>query len=188
MKRAAVFGMVVVVVASAWTYLAAQSSPSPPAKATFDEPTAPAAPKNSKSQRDALSVPQSRTFDQPGAQPLTPLQQRYVDLATKKARLMTEEQLQQAVNEMDHQVDELNAWSKVEEGARALREVIEKHPQSRAAATARSLIRIIDQGRPTNSPEDSFSPRPDRLGQPSEQFERQPAHRPAPEPNPSSPP
>jgi hypothetical protein len=188
MKRAAIFGMVIVVIATAWTYLAAQSSPTTPQKAA-DETFAPPPTQGSKFNRQSdPAVAQSAAHDRSVAPPLTPLQQRYVDLATKKARLMTEEQLQQAVNEMDHQVDELNAWSKVEESARALREVIEKHPQSRAAATARSLIRIIDQGRPTNAPEDSFAPRPDPIGQPSEKFERQPADRPAPEPNPSRPP
>ena len=74
---------------------------------------------------------------------------------------MTEEQLQQSVNELDRDVEELRAWSKVEESARALREVIEKHPQSRAAAGGRSAIRIIDHGRSSNVPDSDLTPRPD---------------------------
>jgi hypothetical protein len=149
-KRAAVFGMVVVVVASAWTYLAAQSAPAPAPKPTFDAPVGPAPEPGPKFDRQGPGAAENRAQDRSIAPPLTPLQQRYVDLATKKARLMSEEQLQQAVNEFDHDIQELNAWSKVEESARALREVIEKHPQTRAAGTARSVIRIIEQGRPNN--------------------------------------
>jgi TolA-binding protein len=159
MKRAAVFGMVVVVTASAWTYLAAQSSPTSAQKA-FKEPV-------------TSSAPQSPSFAPQASTPLSPLQQRYIDLATKKARLMTEEQLQQSVNEFDRDVEELHAWSRVEESARVLREVIDKHPQSRAAATARSAIRIIDQGRPSNSAEDAGSSRLTPI--PDEKFERRPA-------------
>ncbi len=60
---------------------------------------------------------------------------------------MTEEQLQQAVNKLDQDVEELNAWSKVEESARTLREVIEKHPQSRAAEAAKAALQMIEQNR-----------------------------------------
>jgi hypothetical protein len=147
MKRAAIFGIVVVVIASAWTYLAAQSSPRSP-EVPFVEPSPPTA-----------QTPKLAPL--PAEPALTPLQQRYVELAAKKARLMTEEQLQQSVNELDRDVEELRAWSKVDESARALREVIEKHPQSRAAATARSAIRIIDHGRSSNVPDSDMTPRPD---------------------------
>jgi hypothetical protein len=163
MKRAAVFAMVIVVIASAWTYLAAQSSPTTPQKAA-DETFAPPPTQGSQFNRQSdPAAAQSAAHDRSVAPPLTPLQQRYVDLATKKARLMTEEQLQQAVNEFDRDVNELNAWSKVEESARVLREVIEKHPQTRAAGTARSVIRIIEQGRSPNGPvpDQGFAPRPD---------------------------
>ena len=158
MKRAAVFGMVVVVTASAWTYLAAQPNPTS-AQRAFKEPV-------------TSSAPQSPSFAPQASTPLSPLQQRYIDLATKKARLMTEEQLQQSVSELDRDVEELHAWSRVEESARVLREVIDKRPQSRAAATARSAIRIIDQGRPPNSAEGAG---PSRLTPTLDQkFERQP--------------
>jgi hypothetical protein len=92
---------------------------------------------------------------------------------------MTEEQLQQAVSEFDRDVDELNAWSKLEESARVLREVIDKHPQSRAAGTARSAVRIIEQGRPGILPAERISPTPDRLGRP---LDPPPVDRPVPPP------
>ena len=50
MKRAAVFAMVIVVIASAWTYLAAQSSPTTPQKAA-DETFAPPPTQGSKFNR-----------------------------------------------------------------------------------------------------------------------------------------
>jgi hypothetical protein len=158
MKRAAIFGMVIVGIATAWTYLAAQSSPSAHPQA-IPEPIAPALPQSSKA---TLS---------PSERALTPLQQRYVDLAAKKARMMSEEQLQQAVSELDRDVDELNAWTKVEESARALLDVVEKHPRSRAAGAARSAIRIIEQSRSPNGPvpDERFSPRPDPGPRPAEQ-------------------
>jgi hypothetical protein len=145
MKRAAVFGMVVVVVASAWTILLAQSSPVVSSR-TASDPGPPA----------TASAP-AQLIGSPVA-PLTPLQQRFIDLATKKSRLMTEEQLQQSVNQFDRDVEELNAWSKIEESEKLLRDIVDKHPQSRAAATARAAIQIIDQGRPPNSAEGAGSP------------------------------
>jgi hypothetical protein len=148
MKRAAVFAMVIVVIASAWTFLAAQSSPSGFQKAS-PEPIAPAPPQSPKYERERVpaTAPQMHDRDRLTGPSVTPLQQRYVDLATKKARLMTEEQLQQAVNELDHDVHELDAWSKVDEVARQLREVIDKHPQTQAAEAARSALNVIEQSR-----------------------------------------
>lgn len=172
MKRAAVFAMVAIVIASAWTILLAQSDSLKQNKAAKESVALPApsdpvpvplAPRFERADAPAPQVPQA--VDRPREAALTPLQQRYIDLATKKARLMTEEQLQQAVNELDRDVDELNAWSKLEQSARTLREVIEKHPQTRAAGTARSAIRIIDQGRSMNNSDNDFKPRPD-LGVP----------------------
>ena len=171
MKRAAVFGMVVLVIASAWTYLAAQSTP------TSAPPKAPAPLPGAAPQTFDDARPQSSArFDRDQSSPTTPLQQRYIELATKKSRLMTEEQLQQSVNDLDREVEELHAWARVEESAKILREVIEKHPQSRAAASARAAIRIMEQGH-TNAPvpDDRFSPRPTPGPPPADQpFEAAP--------------
>jgi hypothetical protein len=132
MKRAAILGMFAAVVATAWTFLAAQSSPGP---RIGEHPAAPAV--------SAIRAPSG---------PLTPLQQRFVELSAKKAHLMTEEQLQQALNNLDREVEELNAWSKIEESARFLREVVEKHPQTKAAEAAKSALNAIDQNRPATTP------------------------------------
>ncbi len=139
MKRAAVFGIVVAVIATTWTILVAQTSPvrvSSPAQQAAPDPIA------------AAPIP----APVPAPSPLTPLQQRLVELSTKKARLMTEEQLQQAVNELDRDVEGLNAWGKIEDGARLLREVVENHPQTRAAEAAKSALKVIDQTRSGVSP------------------------------------
>jgi hypothetical protein len=134
MKRLAVFAMVVIVLGSARTYLAAQSAPaSAPGVA---KPPIPAV-----SPQAPIDVAHNATV------PLTPLQQHYMDLAAQKVRLMTEEQLQKAVNEVDHEVQELNAWSKVEESVRQLREVIDKNPQTQAAEAARSALEAIERHR-----------------------------------------
>jgi hypothetical protein len=44
-------------------------------------------------------------------------------------------------------VQELNAWSKVEESVRQLREVIDKNPQTQAAGAARSALEAIERHR-----------------------------------------
>jgi hypothetical protein len=74
---------------------------------------------------------------------------------------MTEDQLQQSVNELDRDVEGLNAWAKIEDSARLLREVVEKHPQTRAAEAAKAALKMIEQNQP------SLSPTPDS------KFERQ---------------
>ena len=71
---------------------------------------------------------------------------------------MTEEQLQQALSNLDREVEELNAWSKVEESARLLREVVGKHPQTKAATAAKSALGIIDQNRTPNPNSSDPSP------------------------------
>jgi hypothetical protein len=134
MKRLAVFAMVVIVLGSAWTYLAAQSAPA--SAPGVGKPPIPAV-----SPRSPIDVAQKAPV------PLTPLQQHYMDLTAQKLRLMTEEQLQKAVNEVDHEVQELNAWSKVEESVRQLREVIDKNPQTQAAGAARSALEAIERHR-----------------------------------------
>jgi TolA-binding protein len=145
MKRAAIFGMFAAVVATAWTFLAAQSGPSNKlnGNSRLPEPAPALAP--------APAVPVVVGHPAP-SEPLTPLQQRFVELSAKKAHLMTEEQLQQALNNLDQEVQELTAWSKIEETARLLREVVEKHPQTKAAEAAKSALNAIDQNRPAITP------------------------------------
>jgi hypothetical protein len=147
MKRAAVFGIVVAVIATTWTLLVAQTSPvrvnSPMPAQAAPEPIRPV----------PIVDPTAAPLGQvPAQSPLTPLQQRFVELSTKKARLMTEEQLQQAVNALDRDVEGLNAWSKIEDSARQLREIVEKHPQTRAAKAAESALKIIEENRSNLSP------------------------------------
>jgi hypothetical protein len=174
MKRAAFVAMIVAVTASGWTFLAAQSGPVVPQKAAPDGTAVPA---SSGSEPTAATLPVTSV----GQAPLTALQRRFIDLASKKARLMSEEQLQQAVNKMDQDVEELNAWSRIEDSAKALREVVEKHPQSRAARAARAALQMIEQNR---SP---FSLHPGKQYE-KEKFERQPFDPPQTEPSPSQPP
>jgi len=131
MKRVSISGMVVLVIASAWTILLAQSSPVASSKTSLDPGPQPLA--SAPAHGVALA-----------AAPLTPLQQRFIDLATKKARLMTGEQLQQSVNQFDREVEELIAWSKIEESKRFLSDIVDKHPQTPAAEAARSALKVIE--------------------------------------------
>ena len=137
MKRAAFWGIVVAVIATTWTFLVAQTTPS-----KLKSPVVGARPETFAEPQTLGAVPS----------PLTPLQQRFVELSTKKARLMSEEQLQQAVNELDRDVEGLNAWSKIEDSARLLREVVEKHPQTKAAEAAKAALKMIEQNQPRLSP------------------------------------
>jgi hypothetical protein len=145
MKRAAIFGLFAAVVATAWTFLSAQSGPSNKldGNSRLKDPTPASAP--------VPAVPVVVAHPAPSGA-LTPLQQRFLELSTMKARLMTEEQLQQALNNLDREVQELNAWSKVEESARGLREVVEQHPQTKAAEAAKSALNAIEQKRPEITP------------------------------------
>jgi hypothetical protein len=143
--------MVVVVVVSAWTFLAAQSGPvagTPKIATPFV--AAPAAPVPAAI--PGRSPARARGFDRDANRPMTPLQQRYLELSKKKARLMTEEQLQQAIDEMNRELEEAHAWAKVEESARLLQQVIESHPRSKAADTARAALKLIQENRASNMP------------------------------------
>jgi hypothetical protein len=139
MKRAAFFGMVAAAIVLTGTFLAAQSAPG------GKHEVLPGAPVPAQAPPVVAANPGSSGL-------LTPLQQRFMELSAKKAKLLTEEQLQQAVKNLDREVEGLNAWSKLEEAARLLREVEEKHPQTKAAEVANSALGIIDRNRPPVAP------------------------------------
>ncbi len=78
-----------------------------------------------------------------------PVRQRFIELSKKKAYALTEEQLKHEVESMEAEVRELEAWAKAQEAMRLLHEVIEKHPNTKAAETANAAIQLIEQGRNT---------------------------------------
>jgi hypothetical protein len=93
-----------------------------------------------------------------------PIRQRFIELSRKKAYALNEEQLKREVDTMEAEVRELEAWAKAQEAVRLLHEVIEKHPNTKAAATANAAIQLIEQRRtPANDPRSAqpFSPRRD---------------------------
>ena len=79
------------------------------------------------------------------SRPLTPLQQRFIDLSAKKAHLLNPEQLQQAVNDLSEEVEGLNAWSKLDEGASRSPRRCGKLRRPKPAEAAKVALRIIDQ-------------------------------------------
>jgi hypothetical protein len=89
-----------------------------------------------------------------------PIRQRFIELSRKKAYALNEEQLKREVEAMEAEVRELEAWAKAQEAVRLLHEVIEKHPNTKAAETANAAIQLIDQRRvsPRSTRE---TPRPD---------------------------
>ncbi|HEX4073534.1 MAG TPA: hypothetical protein VHX68_20310, partial [Planctomycetaceae bacterium] len=154
MKRAVLMGVFAAIMATAWTFLAAQQGQSPNLK----QPIPTLAPTYG-----AERVTPSTA--EPGARPplaepvvaapaaessLSPLQQRFIELSTRKARSLKEEQLQKLVNDLNEEVEGLNAWSKVDEGARVLRDVADKSPQTPAGRAAKAALRILDQYRSNN--------------------------------------
>jgi hypothetical protein len=85
-----------------------------------------------------------------------PLRQRFIELSKKKAYALTEEQLKHEVERMETEVRELEAWAKAQEAVRLLHDVIEKHPNTKAAETANAAIQLIERRR--NPP--AFAPDP----------------------------
>jgi len=77
----------------------------------------------------------------------SPMQQRFLELSRKKALAMTEEQLKHEVERMEAEVRELEAWVKTQEAVRLLHEVVEKHPNTKAAETASAAMQLIEQRR-----------------------------------------
>jgi hypothetical protein len=85
------------------------------------------------------------------AQPLDalPIRQRFIELSKRKAYALTEEQLKREVESMEAEVRELEAWVKAQEAVRVLHEVVEKHPNTKAAGAASAAIQLIEQRRNT---------------------------------------
>lgn len=75
------------------------------------------------------------------------MQQRFIELSKKKALALTEEQLKHEVERMEAEVRELEAWVKTQEAVRVLHDVVEKHPNTKAAETANAAIQLIEERR-----------------------------------------
>jgi ribosomal protein L31E len=76
-----------------------------------------------------------------------PIRQRFVELSKKKAYALNEEQLKREVEVLEREVKELEAWAKTDEAVRMLHEVVQKHPNTKAAEAASGAIRLIEQQR-----------------------------------------
>ncbi len=103
--------------------------------------------------------PQSRSFVViPPVIDASPIRRRFLELSKKKALALTEEQLKHEVERMEGEVRELEAWAKAQEAVRLLQDVIEKHPNTKAAETANAAIQLIEQQRSVTpfSPEKLF--------------------------------
>jgi hypothetical protein len=150
-KRAAIVGVFAVVMATTWTFLAAQSGTKE--KPRLEPPAGPTEAPGTRPTFGSQPVPAEEVAadrrDEPAA---SPLQQRFIELSAKKARALSPEQLQKAVNDLDQEVAALNAWSKVDESARLLRDVAEKSPQTTAGRAAKAALKTIEQYRANSEP------------------------------------
>ncbi len=83
------------------------------------------------------------------------LRNQFLELSKKKAQLLKEAELKREIQLLERQIPELEAWSKADEAARLLHEVIEKHPDTQAAKSAQQAIRVIESnGRLVPVPDD----------------------------------
>jgi hypothetical protein len=76
-----------------------------------------------------------------------PIRQRFLELSKKKAAALNEEDLKREVESMENEVRELEAWVKTQEAVRLLHEVVDKHPNTKAAETANAAIQLIEERR-----------------------------------------
>jgi hypothetical protein len=76
-----------------------------------------------------------------------PIRQRFLELSKKKAAALNEEELKREVESMETEVRELEAWVKVQQAVRQLHEVVNKHPNTKAAETANAAIQLIEERR-----------------------------------------
>ncbi|HET6327428.1 MAG TPA: hypothetical protein VFG04_22290 [Planctomycetaceae bacterium] len=155
MRRTVLLGVVVPVlalgfVACAQAVLLAQSPKTPaPIGPQAPEPIRAAAPLGPAAQdvpTFGAAAPRTSEAASPALEAL-PIRQRFIELSRKKAYALNEEQLKREVEAMEAEVRELEAWAKAQEAVRLLHEVIEKHPNTKAAETANAAIQLIEQGR-----------------------------------------
>jgi hypothetical protein len=72
------------------------------------------------------------------------LRNQYIELSKKKALLMKEPQLKREIGSLERDIPELEAWARAEEAVQILRDVIEKHPNTGAAESAKAAIQLIE--------------------------------------------
>jgi ribosomal protein L31E len=72
------------------------------------------------------------------------LRNQFIELSKKKALLMKEPQLKREIGALERDIPELEAWARAEEAVQILRDVIEKHPNTGAAESAKAAIQLIE--------------------------------------------
>jgi hypothetical protein len=155
MRRTILVGAVTPIAALvvlAWTQAVLRAqTPKAPTPAATPAPLQPAlVPFGSDGSGPITVVPQA----QPSAHSATfepldanPVRQRFLELSKKKAQALNEEELKREVESMETEVRELEAWVKVQQAVRQLHEVVDKHPNTRAADTANKAIQLIEERR-----------------------------------------
>jgi hypothetical protein len=153
MRRTILLGAVMPIVvlgilACTQAVLLAQA-PKVPTPATMPAPVGPeVTPFGSDGSVPRTVVPQAQpsassdTFEPLGA---NPIRQRFLELSKKKAAALNEEELKREVESMETEVRELEAWVKVQQAVRQLHEVVDKHPNTKAAETANAAIQLIEE-------------------------------------------
>jgi uncharacterized protein YqgV (UPF0045/DUF77 family) len=131
--------------------LLAQSPKTPTPGPTVTPAPVPLTPFGSEQSGTIMVVPQAQppalsdsNLETLGA---NPIRQRFLELSKKKAAALNEEELKREVESMETEVRELEAWVKVQQAVRQLHEVVEKHPNTKAAETANAAIQLIEERR-----------------------------------------
>jgi hypothetical protein len=112
-----------------------------------------------------------------------PMRQRFLELSKKKANALNEEELKREVESMENEVRELEAWAKADEAMRLLRDVAEKHRNTKAAEAASAAIQVLESRR--NAAAARTRPAPDMRFK--DDFRRAPQPDPGPQPFDSAP-
>ncbi|HXY35517.1 MAG TPA: hypothetical protein VEI07_14895 [Planctomycetaceae bacterium] len=150
MKRSFLLVVIAGVTTSAGAWLFAQSPKAQPAQPT------------TKAEEFTSSPPFKTTTVE-----AINLRNQFIELSKKKALLMKEPQLKREIEALEREIPELEAWAKAQEAVQILREVVEKHPNTRAAESANAAIRLIEErglkhdGRFAPRPAEPWSPAPD---------------------------
>jgi hypothetical protein len=173
MKRSLLIVIVagITVSAGAWLYAQSAKAPEPgpairnpvPIDASLKTPSVPPSAKP----EEFTSTPPLKTTTVEAIN----LRNRFIELSKKKAQLMKEPQLKREIEALEREIPELEAWARAQEAVEILRDVIEKHPNTKAAQSANAAIRLIQERgdarfipgtlerAPVPVPGDSFRPR-----------------------------
>jgi hypothetical protein len=73
-----------------------------------------------------------------------PLQQRFLNLSIKKARLMNQDELRKSIDEMERELDARSAAAQLEQAKKMLATIVERHAGTEAAKLAQAALDVME--------------------------------------------